>query len=167
MNHRYPRLLRALVGLVVMALAGCAYIPHDGDRITGNTAYFIGFTTAPAAPVRIQVRRWFGWQTIATLTSSPTAFGSSAPTFSNDLYQWSVNATVPPTAFDSAGRVTLRAQQAVGVNWVPMYMYDQSGWECLVSRYIAAGTGELDVWSAGIECSRTSGTELHQITLHR
>jgi hypothetical protein len=169
MKHRCSSSLLAVFGVFSIMLTGCAYTPHDGDQITQDTAYFIGFATAPSSSVRVQARRfWDGsWVTIATVVADRSAYGTSAPTFEQDVYQWDVNVRVPSYLFDPSGRVRLRAQQAVGVSWVPMFMYDNAGWQCLIGRYLAAGSGELDVWNAGIECSQTSGTSRHEIMLHR
>jgi hypothetical protein len=157
--------------LAVALLAGangCAYTPHHGDQLSaGNKAFFIGMATAGSLPVRIRARSASGvWYTIASTTADATAHGASSPSFSRPLYQWDIDVTVPSWLI-VGGQATLAAEQGVGTSWIPMYMYDNAGWQCLVSRYIAAGTGVLDVESAGIECSRTSGTERHEITMHQ
>jgi hypothetical protein len=165
------KLASVLLGLALVAsgLGGCAYTPRDGDQLLpGNQAEFIGFATAPSAPVHIQAKSpWTGdWSTIANATADSIVYSTSAPHFNHDMYQWHVTVTVP-WFFLSGGRVTLRAEQLVGSSWFTMYMYDSAGWDCLIARWIAAGTGELDVWKAGIECSKTNGAERHEVTLHQ
>jgi len=139
------------------------------ELLQGNKVEFIGFATAPSAAVHIQARAqfpWIGtWVMIANVTANSIVC-ASALHFNRDMYQWHVIVTVP-LFLAIGGQVTLRAEQLVGSNWIPMYMYDSAGWDCLIGRYIAAGTGMLDVWKAGIECSSTSGTERREITLHQ
>jgi hypothetical protein len=155
------------LGAIVLAFAiqGCTYFPHHGDALSpGDKTQFIGFATEASASIQIQAKYPGNgqWYNVATVTADAQEHGASYPTFSRPLYQWSKSITVPWWAF-SGNQATLRAQQAVGVNYVDTWMYDSAGWDCLVSRYVAAGPGPLDVNNAGIECSN----DRHEITLHR
>lgn len=161
--------LRTSIRLValssVLATQACTYWPQDGDALlSDDSTQFIGFTTAPSLKVRIQAK-WpvnGQWYQIAEVTSDPSPYPASYPTFKHNLYQWSHAFTVPSWAF-SGNNATLRARQELGSDWVDTYMYDNAGWDCLVDRYFAAGPGPLDVRNAGIECSN----DRHEITLHR
>lgn len=158
---------RWMFAFVMVAPLACAYLPHDGEQLSaGDTTEFTGFATEPSGQVRIQAQQPGNgeWATIATVTADREPYASSCPTFDQDVYQWSKRITVPSSYF-SRDRVTLRAQQQVGSSWFDMWMYDQAGWECLVTRYLLAAStcGELNVWNVGIECSN----DRHQITLHR
>jgi hypothetical protein len=150
----------------VLALQGCTYLPHDGDALSsGDEARFIGFATAPSLEIQIQAKSPLGesWITIATATSAAQPFAISSPTFKQNMYQWSRTFWVPP-GFFSGNQVTLRTRQRTSsTDFVEMFMYDSAGFTCLVNRFTAAGTGELDVWNAGIVCS----DDRHEITLHR
>src|SRR6266545_291534 len=123
-------------GILLLALTvfcGCAYMPHDGDKITDNKANFVGFALSPEASVRIEVQLWDGtWTPLKTVKADKNAFSSSTPKFKQDVYQWSADVFVSNWLFNSAGQVTLRAEQLVGSNYTPMFMYDNAGWNCLV-----------------------------------